>query len=329
VLEDLAQEAVPFNVEGDVRINKERIFAEQQLKTLTKSAIKAMDGEQQDSTVVDVESNKKKEITSNFAEDAMALYIDLDALFGQERVNHGDPDEAFEWKWPSEAALPALQLSLPDSSVNLMAHYVWQSSISMAEEIVQGRISVQGKGVLELGSGAALPSLVARRMGAEFVCASDYPEDRIVANMQKNMEGNALQEVDCEMQVLGYKWGDPVDLVLNAFPERRVDLILLADTLWMEEQHESLLICCREIMRASTSVAPKAILTFMNHDNGQGVSKRFFERAFKEFNFIVEEDRVIDWRKSGKESECESDSDDPDKYGPVYFRMLALQDEAH
>lgn len=108
-----------------------------------------------------------------------AVLMDLDGLFGCERVNHGDPEEPFEWLPPkqkksaakkdateensseedgsAEAAKKAafekpVKLFLANGNVHLMAQHVWQSSITMAEEIYNDTINVKGKRVLEVSA---------------------------------------------------------------------------------------------------------------------------------------------------------------------------------
>ena len=41
-----------------------------------------------------------------------------------------------------------------------MAHHVWEAAIQLSNLIVNGKIDVKGKYVIELGAGAALPAIV-------------------------------------------------------------------------------------------------------------------------------------------------------------------------
>mmetsp|Transcript_16069 Transcript_16069/g.51273 ORF Transcript_16069/g.51273 Transcript_16069/m.51273 type:complete len:326 (+) Transcript_16069:3-980(+) len=272
------------------------------------------------------------------ADEGPGYFAALDALFGVDRVNHGDPDEPYEWKWSADAAVAGndVQLRLADGSNHLMAHHVWQSALTLAEEICCRRIEVQDKTVVELGAGAALPSIAARRLGAKAVVASDYPEDSIVANMARNLEENAMPELDRPAKAVGFGWGTSVDALAAAIPSEEAaddapaaafDLIIMADTLWLRDQHHNLLTSCRDLMLQNGTPDVRAILTFMNHDNGQGVAEGFFKLAENQYELEVVEKRVIAWRRTADgeidENGYESDSSDPETYGPVYLRVLA------
>ena len=276
--------------------------------------------------------------------------VALDSLFGCDRVNHGDPDEEFVWRLPGSAgaesdsegegcavlAVPEgparapLRLSLADGSVRLMAQHVWQSALTLSEELAHGRVPVAGRCVLELGAGAALPGLLARRLGARSVVVSDYPEACIVANMEKNVAANQVPGVDCPAAVAAFGWGTDCAPLLAAEPSGcgAYDMLLLADTLWLEDQHRNLCSSLRDLAAASRRVHGdsrwRAVFTFMNHDNGKGVAHRFFQMAHKDFGLHVVEARTIAWKKNAKgEPDYESDSSNPERYGPVYMRVLA------
>jgi len=47
---------------------------------------------------------------------------------------------------------------------------------------------VKGKYVLELGAGAALPSIVAAMNGAAKVVATDYPDADLIENIEYNIK---------------------------------------------------------------------------------------------------------------------------------------------
>ena len=74
---------------------------------------------------------------------------------------------------------------IPEHS--LWAHVLFNASIALAEFIQ--RCDVMGKTVLELGAGAALPSIMAAKYGAH-VLATDFPEQEIINNILYNAEAN-------------------------------------------------------------------------------------------------------------------------------------------
>jgi nicotinamide N-methyltransferase len=127
-----------------------------------------------------------------------------------------------------------------------MAHFVWESSIKMADLVATGVIPVENRHVLEVGAGAGLPSIVSVLSGAKHVIATDYPEPSVIAELKRNMDDNLVssdeQRRKC-VQVMGHSWGttDCGDLPAQ-FPSRRVDVILAADTLWLHDQHDNLFV---------------------------------------------------------------------------------------
>ena len=52
---------------------------------------------------------------------------------------------------------------------------------------------MKSKRILELGAGAALPSIVSVLSGAERVVVTDYPEDESIRNMEYNLDINLEQ----------------------------------------------------------------------------------------------------------------------------------------
>lgn len=98
------------------------------------------------------EAKAEQEAKAAVVEKEAALF-DLGGLFGVQRVNHGDPREDFVWPWPVAGAREPITLHLADGDIHLMAQHVWQSALTLAEEVVAQRVDVQGKVVLEVSGG--------------------------------------------------------------------------------------------------------------------------------------------------------------------------------
>jgi len=247
--------------------------------------------------------------------------FDLGALFGDERVNHGDPDEDYEWKWPGNEDRTPVKLHLADGSTHLMAQFVWQSSLTMSELICKGRINVKDKVVLEVGAGAALPSIVSQKCDAKFVLVTDYPEAAIIDNMNRNVNEN-VDENQSTIKVAGFLWGENIESVTTVLPAD-LDVILLADTLWMDSQHHNLLRSLRDLSNIYPNV--QAIFTFMNHDDGRGIASQFFNLALSEYGFRVTESDTIDWRANSDKFDENEDPENFGEYGPVHFKVLVRE----
>ena len=94
---------------------------------------------------------------------------------------------------------------------------VWESSICLSHWILSRRIDCYNKTILELGSGTGLPSILAIIYGgAHKVVCTDYPDEKIIDVMKKNVNLNIKSKVFKEkISVHGYKWGDEIDTLIK------------------------------------------------------------------------------------------------------------------
>lgn len=88
---------------------------------------------------------------------------------------------------PGESAELRLRLTPKHS---LWGHWVWNAG-KVASEFIDGRPEfVRGKTVCELGAGAGLPSLLCLMKDATKVVITDYPEKRLLENLEVNVDLN-------------------------------------------------------------------------------------------------------------------------------------------
>jgi predicted nicotinamide N-methyase len=98
--------------------------------------------------------------------------------------------------------------------------------------------------VLELGAGAALPSLVCSRLAAEFLLITDYPDPGILSNIELLLSQN---RITTGVAVMGHIWGDDVTPMLTAGKSDsdpvQFDVIIMAELLWRDTYplHQKLL----------------------------------------------------------------------------------------
>ncbi|KAH9255153.1 hypothetical protein BASA81_006912 [Batrachochytrium salamandrivorans] len=204
------------------------------------------------------------------------LFADFDSLFGESRVNHGGPG-AGPVVWQSEGSGPITLEVSPQSSTGLMAHFVWQSSMTLAELLAARRLAPlvdvsPDSVVVELGSGAALPSLVCDLvLGAKCVLATDYPDDNVLEAMRRNAAHNKCSD---RLRVLGLDWEaeDGASKVQLAASGSEVDYILAADCLWMPQYHGALLKTVLSLMRTPRTLL---VMAFMHHDFDGTVASKF------------------------------------------------------
>lgn len=71
--------------------------------------------------------------------------------------------------------------------------------------------------MVELGAGTGLPSLLLATQNdpPSLVVVTDYPDDGILGNLQKNLERNrSVFSTSCQVKPAGYAWGtDPQPLL--------------------------------------------------------------------------------------------------------------------
>lgn len=154
----------------------------------------------------------------------------LSILFNEPEVNCGSAGESITVHFDGH---PAIALTLPDTKagdVFLFAHHIWKSSVLLSKLLLE--LDISGC-VLELGAGAGLVSIVCCRKGAECT-ASDYPADEILNVLKLNLERNCPGK---QYSVWGHAWGQPIDTLHIG----RYQLIVMADTLWVSNQHGNLL----------------------------------------------------------------------------------------
>ncbi|KAK2793276.1 hypothetical protein FQN50_010016 [Emmonsiellopsis sp. PD_5] len=149
----------------------------------------------------------------------------------------------------------------------LFAHYLWGGGLVIAEGIERGAAGsrgerdmlwrVEGERVLEVGAGAALPSLIASLAGAAQVTITDHPSSpALYGAIQQNITNNIPAHIRSRISIQPHEWG-----VLSPAPQdvgeiegggqtRAVQFavenkasftrVIAADCLWMRDQHENL-----------------------------------------------------------------------------------------
>lgn len=161
-----------------------------------------------------------------------------------------------------------------DEEFKLFSHFLWNSSLLMAEFIEAGTLlsrkdkpvppqttpslesplgpplqgfDITGLSTLELGAGSGLPSMMSALHGARRVVITDYPAPAVIANLRANVERNLSREnrpAGVEVEVLGHAWGDIAAEQADGEAARlrgAFDRVLVCDCLWMPWQHDKLL----------------------------------------------------------------------------------------
>ena len=74
------------------------------------------------------------------------------------------------------------------------------------------------------------------RLGASFVCASDYPSTAVIENLKTNINLN-FGEVDL-IAVEEHIWGSDTHNLISINNGRKYDILVASECLWKHEQVE-------------------------------------------------------------------------------------------
>ncbi|KAH7392172.1 hypothetical protein DE146DRAFT_132798 [Phaeosphaeria sp. MPI-PUGE-AT-0046c] len=154
--------------------------------------------------------------------------------------------------------------------------------MSMEDE---GKWSVQGEMVLELGAGVGLGGIVSALAGAKEVAVTDYPAQPILDTIKTNVAKNVPEAVRPNTTVQGHLWGSSSTAFESAHAHRYTR-ILAADCLWMPWEHESL----AQSMLHFLSTSPSArIFCIAGFHTGRAKVAPFFEEVVPRQGLEVEE----------------------------------------
>ncbi|KAK6523237.1 hypothetical protein TWF694_006127 [Orbilia ellipsospora] len=176
----------------------------------------------------------------NPVEDVDIFESSLTTIFNDVRNMHGEPGEFVVYTSPKYGDIKLGLANIRKSDTRLFSHHLWNAGVEVAGMIENGEIDVEEENVLELGAGAALPSLLSALAGARSVVITDYPAPEILENITSNICLNStILSSSKPPEVYGHTWGDLSDDVAKAYTHA-FTRVIAADTLWMDYEHENL-----------------------------------------------------------------------------------------
>lgn len=89
---------------------------------------------------------------------------------------------------------------------------------------------------------------------------SDFPDGLVIDNVRFNVQQNLTKGEQSCASIVGHAWGESVDALLAN--NGRFDVILLADCLWLPEQHENLAKTLTETLKHSPDAVVHCIAGF-------------------------------------------------------------------
>ena len=198
-------------------------------------------------------------------------------------------------------ATTSVQVSASSQTSNvpnaLFAKDIWYGAVLMAEWFRDHPGLLEHKSVVELAAAAALPSIVAYKLNASLVVATDYPNEELVSNMNRQFAMNNIDTLatcpNAHAVAMPHLWGDTDNIeALMALPMKHTqkkgyDVVLLAEFLWWDThvQHANILKSCDALLNAKGIV----YCSWSHHNPGrEHLDLEFFERAAGDYGFVVE-----------------------------------------
>ncbi|WWC63366.1 uncharacterized protein I303_105966 [Kwoniella dejecticola CBS 10117] len=142
----------------------------------------------------------------------------------------------------------------------LWGHHLWNTARVFSTYLLRNPSLVKGKKVLELGAGAALPSIVCALAGSDDVVITDYPDTDLVENMRFNVDVNVPGDLRGKVDVVGHLWGHDVKHLMARTQNKGYDLLILSDLVFNHSQHDALI----KTVNSTLSSSPDAcVLVFL------------------------------------------------------------------
>ncbi|XP_060081409.1 histone-arginine methyltransferase METTL23-like [Ylistrum balloti] len=113
--------------------------------------------------------------------------------------------------------------------------YTWPCAPVLAQYVWTKRELIQGASVLEIGSGTALPGIIAAKCGANVILSDSANQPRCLDNCRASCMANGLSDVP----VIGLTWGLFEQSLLDL---PKVDFILGSDCFYDTKDFEDVLV---------------------------------------------------------------------------------------
>uniref|UniRef100_A0A667YNT2 Methyltransferase 21C, AARS1 lysine n=1 Tax=Myripristis murdjan TaxID=586833 RepID=A0A667YNT2_9TELE len=137
-------------------------------------------------------------------------------------------------------------------SIDTYGAVMWPAALSLCSFLDKNRqtLNLQGKTVLELGSGTGLVAIVAALLGAS-VTATDLPDvlGNLKANLMRNTRGRCLYTP----QVAALCWGPDLE---HTYPKSvyRYDYVLASDVVYHHDFLDELLVTMKHFCQPGTTL---------------------------------------------------------------------------
>nr|XP_043610628.1 protein N-terminal and lysine N-methyltransferase EFM7 isoform X2 [Erigeron canadensis] len=113
------------------------------------------------------------------------------------------------------------------------ANLLWPGTFAFAEWLVQDKSKIEGRRIIELGSGTGALAIFLKKLYQVDITTSDYDDQEIEDNIAHNCKVNGVTPV---LPHIKHSWGDPFP---NSCPDW--DLIIASDILLYVKQYPNLI----------------------------------------------------------------------------------------
>ena len=156
---------------------------------------------------------------------------------------------------------------------------IWECSQDLVSYLNSSNINLKNQRILELGCGAALPSLYCLKQRPEVLDLQDFNPEVIEYITKPNCILNLVPENKCEIGLYSGDWADFLDKkkMKNNDVDSKYDLILTSETIYDESNYGKLISVFKNLLKKDGTI----LLAAKIHYFGVGGGLRSFEKCLQ------------------------------------------------
>lgn len=156
---------------------------------------------------------------------------------------------------------PGMELVIREFSFHqLNANLLWPGAFAFAEWMVQHRSWIEGRHIVELGSGTGALAIFLKKLWQIDITTSDYDDQEIEDNIAYNCKINGVTPALPHMK---HTWGDAFSSV-----NPKWDLIIASDILLYVKQYENLIKSLSFLLKANQPNRTTKMSSLNEQDDG-------------------------------------------------------------
>lgn len=180
----------------------------------------------------------------------------------------------------------------------LFATIIWSGSRILSEYLIRNDIMIKDKCCIEFGAAIGIPSLICGKLGASFICATDYPSECVLQSLNNNINTNYYNDDNKNKKnfiILPHIWGEDTSPLLQPLQtfwgdqNAKYDVALSCECLWKHENHSSLVNSIVSVLKVKGIL----LLTYSHHMPGLEENDDNFINLLIEKNFKVIHNEIV------------------------------------